>query len=199
MPYVVMGRSIGATCAVHLASTKMQVHGLILDSGLMSIPDLPLVRRYVQDFLGQGLSTGRAPFKLVTLPGPGQAQRDMRFLRTPRKFRRLARVCFTQLARLLKRFLIAWGEFRTRYLSYDNCGGYRAERSSCRVLIGFSAGLMSLPDPTGTKDKLHNVQCPTLVREHSFVVSVTSSKLYGIRELVWFDLVRRYFLRGGRW
>lgn len=42
---VVHGRSIGATCAVHLASVEPdKVHGLIVDSGLMSIKQLPMVQ-----------------------------------------------------------------------------------------------------------------------------------------------------------
>lgn len=39
------GRSIGATCAVHLAAKQSRkVHGLIVDSGLMSIKQLPTVQ-----------------------------------------------------------------------------------------------------------------------------------------------------------
>lgn len=38
------GRSIGATCAVHLAAKSQKVHGLIVDSGLMSIKQLPTVQ-----------------------------------------------------------------------------------------------------------------------------------------------------------
>ncbi|CAJ1461126.1 unnamed protein product [Effrenium voratum] len=42
---VVFGRSIGATCAVHLAQKRARkVHGLIVDSGLMSIKQLPTVQ-----------------------------------------------------------------------------------------------------------------------------------------------------------
>jgi len=42
---VVHGRSIGATCAVHLASKfGGKIHGLIIDSGLMSIKGLPMVQ-----------------------------------------------------------------------------------------------------------------------------------------------------------
>lgn len=42
---VVHGRSIGATCAVHLASKfGSQVHGMIIDSGLMSLKQLPMVQ-----------------------------------------------------------------------------------------------------------------------------------------------------------
>lgn len=40
---VMFGRSIGATCAVHLAKSHT-VHGLIVDSGLMSIKQLPTVQ-----------------------------------------------------------------------------------------------------------------------------------------------------------
>eukprot|EP00933_Yihiella_yeosuensis_P042718 TRINITY_DN37382_c0_g1_i2.p1 TRINITY_DN37382_c0_g1~~TRINITY_DN37382_c0_g1_i2.p1 ORF type:complete len:420 (+),score=69.36 TRINITY_DN37382_c0_g1_i2:83-1261(+) len=41
---VAHGRSIGATCAVHLASKYGgKIHGLIVDSGLMSIKQLPMV------------------------------------------------------------------------------------------------------------------------------------------------------------
>jgi len=42
---VMHGRSIGATCAVHLASQHNdKVHGLIVDSGLMSVKQLPAVQ-----------------------------------------------------------------------------------------------------------------------------------------------------------
>eukprot|EP00438_Fugacium_kawagutii_P024839 Skav205741 [mRNA] locus=scaffold1496:306193:311021:- [translate_table: standard] len=41
---VMFGRSIGATCAVHLAAKSQKVHGLIVDSGLMSIKQLPTVQ-----------------------------------------------------------------------------------------------------------------------------------------------------------
>eukprot|EP00927_Polykrikos_kofoidii_P069143 TRINITY_DN64527_c0_g1_i1.p1 TRINITY_DN64527_c0_g1~~TRINITY_DN64527_c0_g1_i1.p1 ORF type:complete len:438 (-),score=56.62 TRINITY_DN64527_c0_g1_i1:157-1308(-) len=41
---VAMGRSIGATCAVHLAARRAsKIHGLIVDSGLMSLKGLPMV------------------------------------------------------------------------------------------------------------------------------------------------------------
>eukprot|EP00931_Biecheleriopsis_adriatica_P108474 TRINITY_DN82798_c0_g1_i1.p1 TRINITY_DN82798_c0_g1~~TRINITY_DN82798_c0_g1_i1.p1 ORF type:complete len:414 (+),score=78.83 TRINITY_DN82798_c0_g1_i1:59-1300(+) len=42
---VAFGRSIGATCAVHLAARHAsKIHGLIVDSGLMSIKQLPTVQ-----------------------------------------------------------------------------------------------------------------------------------------------------------
>ena len=42
---MMFGRSIGATCAVHLAAKQSRkVHGLIVDSGLMSIKQLPTVQ-----------------------------------------------------------------------------------------------------------------------------------------------------------
>eukprot|EP00930_Biecheleria_cincta_P077277 TRINITY_DN6455_c1_g1_i1.p1 TRINITY_DN6455_c1_g1~~TRINITY_DN6455_c1_g1_i1.p1 ORF type:complete len:452 (+),score=97.67 TRINITY_DN6455_c1_g1_i1:48-1403(+) len=41
---VAMGRSIGATCAVHLAAKRAgKIHGLVIDSGLMSLKGLPMV------------------------------------------------------------------------------------------------------------------------------------------------------------
>lgn len=41
---VAMGRSIGATCAVHIAATRAsKFHGLVVDSGLMSLKGLPMV------------------------------------------------------------------------------------------------------------------------------------------------------------
>ena len=44
---VLFGRSIGATCAVHLAANKARkVHGLVVDSGLMSIKQLPTVQMW---------------------------------------------------------------------------------------------------------------------------------------------------------
>jgi alpha-beta hydrolase superfamily lysophospholipase len=50
---VAMGRSIGATCAVHIAAKKAsKVHGLVVDSGLMSIKGLPMVATMGPMFLG---------------------------------------------------------------------------------------------------------------------------------------------------
>ncbi|CAK0820016.1 unnamed protein product [Prorocentrum cordatum] len=50
---VVMGRSIGATCAVHLAAMHAaDVYGLVIDSGLMSIKELPMVASMAPMFLG---------------------------------------------------------------------------------------------------------------------------------------------------
>ncbi|CAE7253911.1 ABHD13, partial [Symbiodinium pilosum] len=62
---VMFGRSIGATCAVHLAAKQARlVHGLIVDSGLMSIKQLPTVSMLApMVFQGQ-------PEKLAQLPEP---------------------------------------------------------------------------------------------------------------------------------
>jgi len=50
---IVMGRSIGATCAVHLAAMHAaDVYGLIVDSGLMSIKQLPMVEMLAPQVLG---------------------------------------------------------------------------------------------------------------------------------------------------
>mmetsp|Transcript_52860 Transcript_52860/g.153821 ORF Transcript_52860/g.153821 Transcript_52860/m.153821 type:complete len:438 (-) Transcript_52860:118-1431(-) len=50
---IAMGRSIGATCAVHLASKyAADVCGLIVDSGLMSIKGLPMVEMLAPQVLG---------------------------------------------------------------------------------------------------------------------------------------------------
>ena len=50
---VCWGRSIGATCAVHLAARYAAgVHGLVIDSGLMSIKALPMVAMLGQQLLG---------------------------------------------------------------------------------------------------------------------------------------------------
>jgi len=50
---VLMGRSIGATCAVHLATTEAaDIHGLIVDSGLMSVKQLPMVSMMAPQVLG---------------------------------------------------------------------------------------------------------------------------------------------------
>lgn len=52
-PRVAMGRSIGATCAVHLASHQAaSIQGLIVDSGLMSIKGLPMVQMFATQLLG---------------------------------------------------------------------------------------------------------------------------------------------------
>lgn len=51
---VAQGRSIGATCAVHLASRfANKFHGLIVDSGLMSIKQLPMVQMMAPLLFGQ--------------------------------------------------------------------------------------------------------------------------------------------------
>jgi len=50
---IAMGRSIGATCAVHLAATfAADVHGLIVDSGLMALKALPMVQAIAPQILG---------------------------------------------------------------------------------------------------------------------------------------------------
>jgi len=50
---IMMGRSIGATCAVHLAyKHAADVYGLIVDSGLMSIKQLPMVAMLAPQVLG---------------------------------------------------------------------------------------------------------------------------------------------------
>lgn len=52
---ILWGRSIGATCAVHLAANHTdKVHGLIVESGLMSIKKLPLVEQMLPQ-VGQQL------------------------------------------------------------------------------------------------------------------------------------------------
>lgn len=53
VPRVAFGRSIGATCAVHLAATfASKVQGLVVESGLMSIKQLPVVGMFGQQALG---------------------------------------------------------------------------------------------------------------------------------------------------
>lgn len=48
LPVVVSGRSLGASCAIHLAAKYPdQYAGLLLESGLISIKELPLVQRLV--------------------------------------------------------------------------------------------------------------------------------------------------------
>jgi len=63
---VVHGRSIGATCAVHLASTYAgKVHGLVVDSGLMSIKMMPMVEMMAPMVFGP-----QGPQMFQTLPEP---------------------------------------------------------------------------------------------------------------------------------
>lgn len=51
---VAHGRSIGATCAVHLAARHAgKIHGLIVDSGLMSIKQMPTVQMLAPMVFGQ--------------------------------------------------------------------------------------------------------------------------------------------------
>jgi hypothetical protein len=61
---VAMGRSIGATCAVHLAANRAsKFHGLVVDSGLMSVKGLPMVAQ-----MGPMLMGG--PQMFAALPEP---------------------------------------------------------------------------------------------------------------------------------
>jgi len=50
---VAMGRSIGATCAAHIAAKFAgQVHGLVIESGLMSLKQLPMVQQMLPMLVG---------------------------------------------------------------------------------------------------------------------------------------------------
>uniref|UniRef100_A0A7S1FHN3 Serine aminopeptidase S33 domain-containing protein n=1 Tax=Noctiluca scintillans TaxID=2966 RepID=A0A7S1FHN3_NOCSC len=50
---VMCGRSIGASCAVHLAATRAdKVRGLIIDNGLMSVKQLPVVAMMAPQLFG---------------------------------------------------------------------------------------------------------------------------------------------------
>jgi alpha-beta hydrolase superfamily lysophospholipase len=50
---VAMARSIGATCAVHVAAhCAADFHGLIVESGLMSIKEMPMVQMMATQMLG---------------------------------------------------------------------------------------------------------------------------------------------------
>lgn len=63
---IAMGRSIGATCAVHLAATYPdKFHGLVVDSGLMSIKKLPLVAQMAPQVFGPN-----ADMMMQLLPEP---------------------------------------------------------------------------------------------------------------------------------
>mmetsp|Transcript_25701 Transcript_25701/g.45599 ORF Transcript_25701/g.45599 Transcript_25701/m.45599 type:complete len:409 (-) Transcript_25701:50-1276(-) len=62
---VAHGRSIGATCAVHLAAKHAgKIHGLVVDSGLMSIKQLPMVAMMAPMVFAQN------PRMFETLPEP---------------------------------------------------------------------------------------------------------------------------------
>jgi alpha-beta hydrolase superfamily lysophospholipase len=75
---IMWGRSIGATCAVHIASTHAgKVHGLIVESGLMSVKRLPMVSALLptlgQQLLGDKMGALAAGFGggvLEMLPEP---------------------------------------------------------------------------------------------------------------------------------
>eukprot|EP00747_Dinoflagellata_sp_TGD_P209897 gnl/TRDRNA2_/TRDRNA2_83261_c0_seq1.p1 gnl/TRDRNA2_/TRDRNA2_83261_c0~~gnl/TRDRNA2_/TRDRNA2_83261_c0_seq1.p1 ORF type:complete len:417 (-),score=88.75 gnl/TRDRNA2_/TRDRNA2_83261_c0_seq1:39-1232(-) len=63
---VMWGRSIGATCAVHIASKKAKkVHGLFIESGLLAIKELPMIPMIAQQMFGQ-----QAPMMLQMVPDP---------------------------------------------------------------------------------------------------------------------------------
>lgn len=63
---IAMGRSIGATCAVHLASKfAADICGLVVDSGLMSIKGLPMVQMLAPQLLGP-----QGPQMLMALKEP---------------------------------------------------------------------------------------------------------------------------------
>eukprot|EP00747_Dinoflagellata_sp_TGD_P179711 gnl/TRDRNA2_/TRDRNA2_30968_c0_seq1.p1 gnl/TRDRNA2_/TRDRNA2_30968_c0~~gnl/TRDRNA2_/TRDRNA2_30968_c0_seq1.p1 ORF type:complete len:426 (-),score=75.93 gnl/TRDRNA2_/TRDRNA2_30968_c0_seq1:66-1343(-) len=51
---IMWGRSIGASSAVHLASRNpKKVHGMVIDSGLLAIKELPMIPTIAQQMLGQ--------------------------------------------------------------------------------------------------------------------------------------------------
>merc|ERR1712217_414442 len=55
---VAMGRSIGATCAVHLAAYHAaEVSGLVVDSGLMALKEIPIVEMMAPQVLGPQCAT----------------------------------------------------------------------------------------------------------------------------------------------
>mmetsp|Transcript_36098 Transcript_36098/g.82909 ORF Transcript_36098/g.82909 Transcript_36098/m.82909 type:complete len:426 (+) Transcript_36098:86-1363(+) len=61
---VAMGRSIGATCAVHIASKRAAlISGLIVESGLMSVKGLPMVAN-----LGPAICGGEEGFRGLKEP-----------------------------------------------------------------------------------------------------------------------------------
>jgi hypothetical protein len=70
---VAWGRSIGALSAVHLAASRAaSVHGLVVDSGLMSIASLPMVKQLAAtmgagEMLGGLKDPTAAPFGATTL------------------------------------------------------------------------------------------------------------------------------------
>jgi len=74
---IAAGRSIGATCAVHLASQyAADFYGLVVDSGLMSIKQLPMVEMIAPQLLGAAgagiLKSLKEPFDtLGKLPAVG--------------------------------------------------------------------------------------------------------------------------------
>lgn len=75
---VAHGRSIGATCAVHLASKHSgKVHGLIVDSGLMSVKTLPSA-----EMLGMMLFQGN-PGAFQALPEPFDTLGKLRTVACP--------------------------------------------------------------------------------------------------------------------
>ena len=73
------GRSIGATCAVHLAARRARhIFGLVIDSGLMSIKQLPLL-----GVLGQQMMGPQAAGLLAVLPEPCGTLAKLRSITCP--------------------------------------------------------------------------------------------------------------------
>jgi pimeloyl-ACP methyl ester carboxylesterase len=78
LPLIAHGRSIGATCAVHLAATRPhQFCGLVLESGLMSVKDLPMVQPILQ------MMMPNLQQLLPQVPEPVQTLAKMRDVRVP--------------------------------------------------------------------------------------------------------------------
>eukprot|EP00668_Euglena_longa_P045825 GGOE01061507.1.p1 GENE.GGOE01061507.1~~GGOE01061507.1.p1 ORF type:complete len:317 (+),score=97.95 GGOE01061507.1:38-988(+) len=77
VPLVLLGRSIGATCAVHLAATHPErFRAVVIESGLMTVKDLPMI----QPILAM---IPNAQQLLPLLPEPVQTLEKMRAVRLP--------------------------------------------------------------------------------------------------------------------
>eukprot|EP00667_Euglena_gracilis_P014018 EG_transcript_14518 len=77
VPLVLLGRSIGATCAVHLAATRpQQFRALVVESGLMTVKDLPMIRPILA-------MVPNVQQLLPLLPEPVQTLPKMREVRLP--------------------------------------------------------------------------------------------------------------------
>ena len=81
LPVLLFGRSLGATCAVHLATTFPEAYaGVVLESGLQTIKDLPMLAPLSQMIPGADAMLPMLPEPLGTLEKMGKLSLPVLFI-----------------------------------------------------------------------------------------------------------------------